>query len=596
MNTDPLGGALQRSLWEHASEPAVRFGGWALSYGELAREVDAIRAASVNWRVGSVCLLGATSPTAVATLLACVRDGTPVLVPPPDLPLDLLRHAICVTGATTVVSSDGPARLVPFGEPFRCGPLDVVDLDAVPPVPCAGDRLLFTTSGTTGAPKVVPISGPAVHRFAGWARSQFGLGPGRKVLGYAPLHFDLSLLEVWAPLLSGAEVVLVEPGARADADQLGRLVASSRVEVVEGVPFLHRLLIGSGRRFPHVEWAITTGEALGGSIAAQLPHTFPSAWFANVYGCTETNDSFLAELAAADLDRGAVSIGRPLPGVEILIDGMPEQEGVGCEGMLSVSTPFQADRVIGAATDDDRFSARDGRLFYRTGDYVRRNPDGTFRLVGRADLVVKVRGTRVSIEGVEAVLASHPQVVECGVCARTDGAGEQQLVAHVRVAANGVSGTDLRSWCSHRLPSVAVPRHFSLWSEELPRGATGKVDRSALAAAGSVRPIPRREVEATDLRGQVEAHLIGVYLDGEAVGSLPGDLDLFATGVLDSLSVLALASWLEEAFALVLDDDELGQLVTLDGIVAVVERTCSFGPIPSDGRSRRSTDLEEFLS
>lgn len=131
------------------------------------------------------------------------------------------------------------------------------------------------------------------------------------VLSYAPLHFDLSLLDVWATLRAGGTVVLVEPGRATDARYLARVMHTERVGIVQSVPMLYRLLADAQEDpFPHVKYVIVTGDRIQPRLLAQLPRLFPAARVYNVYGCTETNDSFLHEYSG----EAELPIGRPLPG------------------------------------------------------------------------------------------------------------------------------------------------------------------------------------------------------------------------------------------------------------------------------------------
>jgi acyl-coenzyme A synthetase/AMP-(fatty) acid ligase len=363
---------------------------------------------------------------------------------------------------------------------------------------------MLTTSGSTGLPKVVPLSWRALDRFAAWAGPRFGLGPGRTVLNHAPLNFDLCLLDVWSTLAHGGRVVLVDPDLGTHGGHVLDLIAGNDVDVVQAVPMLYRLLLDAAGARPErpaldtVEHVLFTGDAIPGTTLAELPGLFPKARLANVYGCTETNDSFVHELETAGPPRAPatpVPIGRPLPGVEALIvgDGGRAVTGPG-RGELYVTTPFQAAGYLDASRDAGKFvphplDPSDGRRWFRTGDLVRREPDGRVVLEGRSDFQVKVRGVAVNTAEVERVLLDHPDVVEAAAVAVPDPLAGRQLAALVRRAAGTrLNSLTLRQHCARRLPQAAVPSALRIVDDPLPTTSTGKVDRRAVERAQTAPP------------------------------------------------------------------------------------------------------------
>ena len=145
----------------------------------------------------------------------------------------------------------------------------------------------------------MPLHVGAVERFVAWASERFGIGPGTAVLSYAPLNFDLCLLDIWTTLARGGRVVLVDSDQSIHAGTVLDLIAHHRVSVVQAVPMFFRLLIdgarSSGRALPEVAHVIFTGDAIPIATLTELPRLFPAAPY-NIYGCTETNDSFIHEV------------------------------------------------------------------------------------------------------------------------------------------------------------------------------------------------------------------------------------------------------------------------------------------------------------
>ncbi|MER6511021.1 AMP-binding protein [Nonomuraea sp. NPDC001636] len=484
---------LLRDFIAHAerepSAPALRTRTEKVSYAELAAMAGRAQKELDAFPPGPVAVLARKSPQAVALVLGCLAAGRPLLLPPIDLGTvalgELCARAGCVEvlAATPEDAAEHPDVVTAvIGRPdsgHSGGP-------AVPkPVAVADQDIAFmlTTSGSTGTPKIVPLSAGAVARFTAWAGDAFGLGPGEVVFNYAPLNFDLCLLDVWATLRHGGCVALVDPALAANPRYVCDFFAASEVTVVQGVPMLYQLL--EEGVFPGVRHVIVTGDHAPVPLRAGLPRRFPRARLHNVYGCTETNDSFWHEFDAAEAAGPApLPIGRPLPGVVVAfgpgLDPVPPDDG-GTE--LLVWTPFQTDGYVtpDPAAATGRFvTGPDGRRFFRTGDLVRRDAAGRLFLVGRDDFQLKVRGIRVNLEQIERVLLEHDDVLEAAVVPAVDGA-ETRLTAFVRGTGPGrLSGLRLRTHCAMRLPRAAIPSAIRLVEQPFPRTSTGKVDRKRI--------------------------------------------------------------------------------------------------------------------
>lgn len=455
----------------------------ALRYGELLMmaRVERDRVERLGLPPGRpVGLLADKSPAAIALVLGCLLADRPFLLPSPALADATLAALFAQAGC-------GPV-LTPQGQ----GPRELPGAPApeVTPEPPAETSFMLTTSGSTGLPKVVPLGAGAVDRFAAWAAPAFGIGPGRSVLNVAPLNFDLCLLDVWTTLACGGRVVLVDPAHAANGRRLHRLLCDHEVHLVQAVPMFFGLLLEAaaplGTTFDSVEHVVFTGDAIPGHVLAGLPDLFPNARLHNVYGCTETNDSFIHEVDRDGPLATPVPIGAPLPGVRALVvdAGGGVVAGAG-EGELYVSTPFQAEGYLDRARHAGKFTGHplgaDDRRWFRTGDLVRRDADGRVELVGRSDFQVKVRGVAVNTAEVERALLAHPDVLEAAVAAVPDPVAGRTLAASVyRAPGSGLTSLGLREHCVRELPRAAVPTALRIVDEPLPKTATGKVDRTAV--------------------------------------------------------------------------------------------------------------------
>ncbi|MEU5976470.1 AMP-binding protein [Streptomyces sp. NPDC047315] len=475
----------------HPDDPALVWCGEETTYRELHALANRERARITRLapeRDKPIGVLAKKSPPAIALVLACLMEGRSFLLPSPTLPPATVKGLFERAGCRYVLSPQGPPESWPESL-FSLRPSG--STEPRPAGPGRDVSFMFTTSGSTGQPKVVPLRTGAVDRFTDWAGERFRIERGTTVLSYAPLNFDLSLLDIWTTLKRGGRVVLVDPTQVTRARSLLDVVERYGVQVVQAVPMFFGLLADAatacGRRIDTVDHVILTGDHTPPRLLAELPRLFGDARLYNVYGCTETNDSFLYEIDGTE-PSGRLPIGSPLPGVHAVIVGADGQTLTGPgSGELYVTTPFQTDGYLDPEQNADRFTIRhqgQERLrYFRSGDLVHRDENGRIVLEGRSDHQVKVRGVRVNTREVEHVLEEHPDVVEAAVVAVPDAVAGHLLRCQVRRRpSSGLNSLELRGHCAHRLSPTAIPSALRIVDDPLPRTSTGKIDRALIAA------------------------------------------------------------------------------------------------------------------
>ena len=402
----------------HPDAPALIWHGEPTSYRALyeAAGRERERLAVLGIAPGDpVGVLARTSPAAIALVLACLLSKRPFLLPSPAFAGTRLADLFAQAGCARVLTPAAPAgsgKAAPAGSgraarapgQRRRRILPSATAAAQPRPDGEAAAFMLTTSGATLAPTIVPLRQAAVDRFTDWATGAFGIGPGTTVLSHAPLDSGRCLLDIWTTLAAGGCAVLADPDLATDGHHLLDLVTRHGVHVVHGLPALHGLLADTARRtgttLPTVRHAMFTGAALSDRTFAELPHLFPYARLHNLYGCTETGDSFVHEVDTRTTVFPPVPIGRPLPGVAALVvgaNGMPV-DGPG-RGELYVCTPFQSPGYLDRGRHRGTFTPHplhtdDGRTWFRTGDLVRRDADGLLHLTGRAERPARSPGTR----------------------------------------------------------------------------------------------------------------------------------------------------------------------------------------------------------
>ncbi|MBT2507197.1 AMP-binding protein [Streptomyces sp. ISL-98] len=434
------------------------------------------------------------SPGAIALVIALLMEQRQILLPSPELGEDVLqtlgRQASCSHILTVSYDADGGDRATVEAREVT-GPPGAEGF-VLPPT--AQASLFLTTSGSTGTPKIVPLLGTAVDNFLDWGAEQFAVAAGSAVLSYAPLNFDLSLLDIWSTLAAGGKVVLVDQDRATDPAYLLGLFEQEGPELVQAVPMFFRLLAEAaeaaqvgGLVFKQARHVVFTGDAMPYALLTRLASLFPAARFHNLFGCTETNDSLIHTVDVERLSPDEkIPIGRPLPGVDALLldeDGrIIPGEGT---GELLVATPFQTSGYLETARNEGVFVPHpDGAhlgAYYRTGDMVTRRRDGTYVLEGRNDFHVKVRGVRTNMQEVEQVILQHPDVREAAVVALPDELAGVKLHALVqRREGSKLGGLSLRTHCAAALPRPAIPGSIVVGDVPLPRTPTGKPDRNLI--------------------------------------------------------------------------------------------------------------------
>ncbi|KAB0633123.1 AMP-binding protein [Burkholderia stagnalis] len=420
---------------------------------------------------------GEKTPANLGFILAAWMLGYPVFIASPNWSSDYVDRVIQATGAIPV---DRPAH---------------ADADAHSPPPdrvtAGASGLQLATSGTTGAPKIVNLTAAAIAHFADWARSYLKLGPFTRSLSFAPLNFDLSLLELWGVLAAGGAVVLPDAHQLSRDGYLRALVREQHVDLLQGVGHLYQLLLGQDREpdppFDKVGTAIFTGEKFSPAQVARIATHFPNARLLNVYGCTETNDSFVEVVDIPRLSasgRDYIPLGAAIAGTTFEIDTSGSSSDTPHQGELLVNTPFQSIGYSDARLTDERFVLRaDGKVYFRSGDLVVRHPDGTLELLGRIDHQIKIHGVRINTQEVESILADHPAVDAAVVLVKAPQTDEARLVAVVNLKNRWTcSSLELRKHCATRLPRTSIPREIWIARHELPRGSNGKFDRKSILA------------------------------------------------------------------------------------------------------------------
>ncbi|MFG1752542.1 amino acid adenylation domain-containing protein [Streptosporangium sandarakinum] len=486
--------ALPERIAAHRGDAvAVVDGDREVRYGELLDAAAGVRDALLSRGVGpgDIVALGlGRSVELVAAVLGVWAAGAAYLPLDPGHPELRLAYQVRDAGARLVIAPAGvpwagevPVLTVPYGSaPPGAGSASVS-------APAAGDALAYViyTSGSTGRPKGVAVTHGNLANLVLDFAERLGPDAAARVLWSTTPSFDISALELLLPLAGGGTLVIASDADRLRPRGLLDLVVARDVRVVQATPTAWRLAVPEAGGELAGRTVLCGGEPLPAALARDLLAL--GCRLFNVYGPTETTIwSTAAEIAEAPRD--PVPIGAPLANTRVFVrdaDGREAPPGV--PGELCVAGDgVAAGYVNRPELTAERFGAhpRHGR-FYRTGDLARLRHDGTLELLGRDDRQVKLRGHRIELGEVEAVLHDHGTVGAAAVVVRGD-----TMTAFVRPAREP---SDPAAWREElwrhartRLPDYAVPSGFVL-VDRFPETGNGKIDYRSLTVPEEEHPV-----------------------------------------------------------------------------------------------------------
>ncbi|MEU2486243.1 amino acid adenylation domain-containing protein [Streptomyces sp. NPDC012617] len=490
----------------------------------------------------------------VVGLLGVLQAGCAFVPLDPAWPAE--RRAVVVEDARIVLQlndsgehRDGepPAAAVDLGAwryaSCPAGPTGVT-------VPGAALAYVIFTSGSTGRPKGAMIRHEAISERLLWQSQEIlGFGHDDASLFKAPLSFDISINEIFLPLVRGGRLVVLRPGGERDPQHLLSVLSEQRVTFTYLVSSMLDVLLemtGDSGRLDSLRHVWCGGEVLTPELYERFRTRLDIPMY-HGYGPAETTIGVSHVIYRGEAERLSTSIGKANPNTQLyVLDDELRPVPVGVGGELYVGGFLLGRGYVNApGLTASRFVANpfagDGSRLYRTGDLARFAPDGSLDFLGRADNQIKIRGMRLETEDVEAGLGEHPSVRHTCVVAKKNTAGGTYLVGYVIpvTGSEALRGDEITAWAAEHMVDYMVPAHIVVL-KEFPLTANGKIDRGALpeprVGAGPFVP-PSTENE----RAVCEAVATVLRLDEVGV-----DQDFFRLGG-DSILAISLLSALRAA-------------------------------------------------
>ena len=585
--------ALELQVARTPDSLAVLFQDQEISYRQINEQANRLAHYLIKSGVRAGDLVGVSferSPQMLVALLGVLKAGAAYVpldstYPPQWLSFVIEDSRICrlVTdiptryrlpaGLKNVIALDGDGELIGACPAHN------------PALSSSPDDLAYVlyTSGSTGTPKGVEgTHRAALNRFA-WMWQAYPFQAGEVCCQKTNLGFVDSVWEVFGPLLAGVSNVIIPQEMLRDPEQLLQTLAKEHVTRIVLVPSLLRMLLDHaprlGERVPELKLWTASGEVLPTELVERFRLGFPAARLLNLYGSAEVAaDVTCHQVSDDDLRANSIPIGKPIRNTQVyILDPRQKPVPIGVRGEIYVGgdnlargywrrPELTAERFVPNPIAPER-SPR----LYRTGDLGRYKSNGEIEYLGRVDSQVKLRGMRLELGEIEAVLSAHPQVREAVVALTAD---QQRLAAFVTVEDHQVpSARELRRFLRARLPEHMVPASYSQL-EEWPLLPSGKVDRRAVLQAAAV---PLSDYDGRAAPGtEVERQLASIWQELLKLEQVGVDQNFFELGG-HSLLALQVMARIRSRFEVELPVRSLFEEPTLAALAVAVEKAQASG-------------------
>ncbi|NJK36320.1 MAG: amino acid adenylation domain-containing protein [Oscillatoriales cyanobacterium RM2_1_1] len=522
---------------------ALIFRNQTLTYSQLNQLANQLAHYLTKSGVKSETLVGVCierSVEMVVSLLGILKAGAAYVPLDPEHPPERLAYVL-----EDMQEKDTQVPLVLVGKPLsRLFPQDqtrIIDWNEIwqkirsepednPGFKTMPQSLAYViyTSGSTGKPKGVMNTHQGICNRLFWMQETYQLDPTDRILQKTPYSFDVSVWEIFWPLISGACLVIAKPQGHKDSRYLTEIIVEQQITTLHFVPSMLQIFLEEDlleedlTACQSLRRVICSGEALSLSLQAQFFQRLNCQLY-NLYGPTEAAIDVTAWHCQANSTLSCVPIGKPIANTQIYIlnSGLqPVPLGVSGElyiGGIQVAQGYLNRPELTA----ERFIANPytSGFLYKTGDLVRYLPDGNIEYLNRLDYQVKIRGFRIELGEIEHSLTQHPQIREAIVIAQNNPSAEKQLVAYLVPVrdlktqdqqSESLTPEELRNFLRHQLPDYIVPSAFVIL-DAIPLTSNGKVNRQALPQPTVIHF--RTQPQLIPPRNHLEVQLVRIWQD-----------------------------------------------------------------------------------
>lgn len=581
----------EKQVAENPEATALLYQGKTLSYRQLNQQVNRFTNLLIEKGIGPeqfVALVLPRSADMVIAMLAVLKAGAAYLPIDPDYPADRVEFMLSNAQPTYIVTDKVTSKQLDYSninllilddeqttKTLKIYSDENVDLTTIyGPRHVLNPVYMIYTSGSTGKPKGVVISSEGLINFLLSMKQQFSLSTDDCLLAVTTIAFDISVLEIFLPLISGASCVISRKEDIKDPKTLTNMMHEHNITIMQATPTLWQALSSSYPEKLRGLRVLVGGEALSRELKDKLQDL--ECEVTNLYGPTETT-IWSSSLKLNPEEKGVPRIGFPIWNTEMyVLDNSLQPVPEGVIGDLYIGGKGLAHGYLGRMDlTAERFVANPygekGSRMYRTGDLVRWHKDGSLEYISRSDYQVKIRGFRIEVGEIETALTSHSEVAQAAVIVREDIKEDKRLVAYLVPTTSKLDLKSLRNYINKRLPDYMIPSAFVVM-DELPLTSNGKLNRRNL-------PAPNIEAMVTNRgpRTPQEEIISDLFSEVLGVSNIGIDDSFFELGG-HSLLASKLMMRIRDSFGIELGISQIFETPTIAGLASQLDKGQSKRP------------------
>ena len=584
---------------------AVVFEDETLTYRELDQKSTQLALFLQKQGVKPDCLVGICLERhweMIVGLLGILKAGGAYVPLDPEYPTDRLEYMLENSKVSVLLTQD---RLMPKIANLLRDNLKVVALDkdwaeiqaetktGTLRREVHGEHLAYVlyTSGSTGRPKGVMIPHRALTNFLISMSQKPGLSSGDRLLAVTTFCFDIAGLELYLPLINGAQVCICSSETAKDVEKLKQKIQEYHPTIMQATPVTWTMLFLTGWKNEERTKILCGGEALSENLKQSFMDNQCEVW--NMFGPTETT---IWSTVEAITKEEPITLGKPIANTQIyIIDRNLQLTPIGIPGELCIAgdglargylhqPELTAEKFI-----DNPFEP--GAKLYRTGDLARWTPGGKIDFLGRIDHQVKIRGFRIELGEIESQLLAHPEIQDCAVIVK-EKADHKQLLGFY-TAKKQLTQKELRDFLSPKLPEYMIPASF-IPLDTMPLTPNGKHDRKALSNHQVI--IQRTATTEDKPHYEVEKKVLGIWKDvlhRDEIGLEEGFFDVGG----DSFLAVAVAHRIKEDLNCDFSVTELFQYANIQEISQYISKKVKVVlSSPPDGMKPKRIEEHRMLN
>lgn len=566
---------------------AVRDNKNQLTYDELDRKSDNIAIyinSIVSKKEMTIGVVLGRSVNTISILLGILKSGKAYIPLDPTFPMERLKYIVSHSGTKTLIcdkefSFFGTKDITLLTTENILSESNNNELSiSIKKLPKAKDTAyIIYTSGSTGNPKGVEVGHHSLMNFLLSIKERPGIQTTDLLYAVTTYSFDISILEFFAPLISGASVFIANNEILLDAHKIIKDIESVQPSIIQATPSFFQLLFNAGWRGNKDIKILCGGDSLSEALASQLLLSNKELW--NMYGPTET--TIWSSVKNIKKPSDASNIGSAIDNTSLYVLGeYRELLPKGAQGILYVG----GEGIAKGYYKDDFLTQKKfienpfGKgLLYETGDIVKRNDDNELTFFGRNDNQVKVRGYRIELGDIETKLNGVKEITQAVVIIKKDSLNEAILIAFYK-SSRALKISDLKKQLKKSLPDYMIPSQF-IQVDEFPLTPNRKIDRKTLSNMSIQGENLRKEY--IEPRSETEKELVSLWKDFFEVEKISIDDNFFDLGG-HSLTATKLVSRIQEEFSIKLSINKIFEHATVEEQAELIESIQLINQMPKE--------------